>query len=200
MYAKWEKLVRYILALMLMGGALATHAATQSIRFSNTNEVNYGFFFSDDVAELQFTSLRFGGQMNTWNNDVLTPAEIVYSGPTVLPGRRRLQLTFDYQLPQVSFQWATVLFDGVNHAIQGSSTFTFDSTQRPRNAWSSTAAFSAANTLLIDNYFNNPGAAAVPLPNSVVLMLSAMAFAGFTRRGNGPVPESIQTREHHENV
>ena len=200
MHAKWEKLAKYTLALMLMGGALAAPAATQTVRFSNTNEMNYGFFFSDDVAALQFTNLRFGGQMNTWINDVLTPAEIVYSGPTVLPGRGRLQLTFDYQLPQVSFQWATVLFDGVNYAIQGSGTFTFDSTQAPRNAWSGTGAFSAVNTLLIDDYFNNPGAAAVPLPNSVVLMLSAMAFAGFTRRGTGSESELMQISEHHENV
>ena len=162
--------------------------------------MNYGFFFSDDVAALQFTNLRFGGQMNTWINDVLTPAEIVYTGPNVLPGQGRLQLTFDYQLPQVSFQWATVLFDGVNYAIQGSGTFMFDSTQQGINAWSSTTAFSGINTQLIDNYFNNSGAAAVPLPNSVVLMLSAMAFAGFTHRGTGSESELMQISEHHENV
>ncbi|MCZ6665612.1 MAG: hypothetical protein O7B81_09925, partial [Gammaproteobacteria bacterium] len=149
---------------------------------------------------LQFTNLGFGGQMNTWINNVLTSAEIVYSGPTVLPPQGQLRLTFDYQVRQVSFQWATVLFDGVNYAIQGSGTFMFDSTQRGSNAWSSTTAFSAINTSLIDNYFNNPGAAAVPLPNSVVLMLSAMAFAGFTRRGTGSESELMQISEHHENV
>ena len=99
----------------------------------------------------------------------------------------------------MSFQWAAVLFDGVNYAIEDSGTFMFDSTQRGRKAWSSSAAFSGINSLFIDNYFNNPGAAAVPLPNSVVLMLSAMAFVGITRRRNGSGSESIQTSEHHEN-
>jgi hypothetical protein len=200
MHATTEKLIRYIWALALTLSAGGANAATQSTNSFNTTEMNYGFFFSDDVTELQLTDLSFGARMNAWTNDVLTPAEIVFTGPTVQPLRGLMRLTFDYQAPQVGYQWAMVLFDGVNHAIQDSGTVAFDSTLRGPSAWSSSSAFSALNTQHIDNYFNRPGAAAVPLPKSAALMLSAMAIVGFNRRSDATGRETNQAERGQRNV
>jgi hypothetical protein len=193
MHARRNNPVGYLLALLLILGSFAAHAATESVQFSNDAEMNYGFYFSDDVTELQFVDLRLRGQMNSWNVDVLTAEAIVFSGPTVLPPRGRMRLTFDYQVPQVSFQYATALFDGANYTIQTSGTFMFDSTKSGSNAWSKSNAFSNLNTLYVENYFNNLGGAAVPLPNSVVLLLSAIAFVGFTRRESVSGSQPTQT-------
>jgi hypothetical protein len=173
---------RLAVALILMMGAGTAGAATFSGAFLNEAEINYGFLFSDDVNELEFLDLTFGRDMSTWNLDVQTPTQYVFSGPTVQPFRGLMQLSFEYKVPQVSFQWAEVLFDGVDYAIQKSGTASFDSTQPRRSQWSGSTVFSSANAGLVDDFFSAPAASAVPLPNSVVLMLSAVAFMGFVRR------------------
>ena len=174
---------RCVLTLLLMIGTGAAAAATYSGAFLNDVEMNNAFLFSDDVNELEFLDVSFERAMSAWNVDIQTPAQLVFSGPTVQPLRGLLRLSFEYKVRQVSFQWAEVLFDGVNYAIQQSGTLHFDSTQPSGAQWSGTNVFSSANAQYIDTYFNLPAATAVPLPNSVVLMLSAVAFIGFIRRG-----------------
>ena len=175
---------RCALALVLMIGASGAAAATYTGGFFNDVEMNYGFLFSDEVNELEFLSLSFGRDMSTWNLDVQTPVQLVFSGPTVQPFRGLMNLSFEYKVRQVSSQWAEVLFDGVNYTIQQSGTASYDSTQRRGRQWSGSSMFSSANANAINAYFNAPSTSAVPLPNSVILMLSAVAFMGFARRND----------------
>ena len=175
---------RCAVTLLLMIGSGAAAAATYSGAFLNDAEMNNAFLFSDDVNELEFLDVSFGRDMSAWHVDIQTPAQLVFSGPTVQPLRGLLRLSFEYTVGQVSFQWAEVLFDGVDYAVQQSGSLHFDTTQPSGAQWSATNVFSSANAQFIDGYFSLPAATAVPLPNSVALMLSALAVIGFIRRGD----------------
>ncbi len=169
--------------LILMMGTGSAAGATFSGTYWNDVEMNVGFFFSDDAAELEFNGVTFGAAMSLWNVDVQTPTHLVFAGPTAPAFAGSVNISFEYYVPQVNFQWAEVLFDGVNYAIQRSGTLHFDFAQPAGSQLWGTNVFSSANAQFIDNYFNGPIAASVPVPNSVVLMLSAVAFMGFVRRG-----------------
>ena len=166
------------LAAMLATFSGVAHATIGNVTFFNDVELNHGFLFSEDPVNLEFLNLTFGARMNTWNVELLTPSTVVFSGPTVQPFRGLLKLQFDYQVPPVSFQWAEVLFQNDVVQINASGSAIFDPSQRGRQ-WSTSNAFSAANTAFVTNYL---APAPVPLPNSVVLMLSAIGFMSFTRR------------------
>lgn len=185
-----------VLAAML--AAQDTLAASAHRWQANGTTMNHGFFFSNDIADVTFTDLSLhdfdfdpAAGLDSWSIDVASPATYVFSSgdpaSTVAPLSGLMHLEIDYQAPVVTFEYAEVLFDGVNYSIEQTRTLTYDSTQPFWARWSSTAGLSALNTQFIDTYFGGAPATAVPLPNSVVLLASAAAFMGFTRRRSDAV-------------
>ncbi|MGR8919299.1 MAG: hypothetical protein ACU85V_06755 [Gammaproteobacteria bacterium] len=171
----------YATVLALLASATA-QAASETEWFRTDNAATHLFLFADSPApaEMAFTDLDFFRGLGGWSVESLTPGEVIASGPQVAPGTGWMRLRFDYQVPQVSFQWAEVLFDGVSHSIEGSGTIGFDSTAGFLSQYSYSSGFSLANQLAVADYFG--AAAPVPLPPSALMLLTAVAFLGFNRR------------------
>lgn len=182
-----------IVAAVALLAAHSCAAATANRWQANVTTMNYGFFFSNDTSAVELTGLDLydfdfdpAAGLGSWNIDVAGPSAYVFSSgapaSTITPFSGVMNLEIDYKSPVVQLEYAEVLFDGVDYTITRSRTLTHDSTQPVWAVWSTTNAFSALNTQFIDNYFGSPGATAVPLPNSILLLLSAGTFLGFTRR------------------
>ncbi len=81
------------------------------------------------------------------------------------------------------YQFAAVLWDGVSATIQGSGARTLVRSAFFNGGFNAGPGLSGAQFAQIDSFLASmPPPAAVPIPNSVVLMASAIGFLGFSRR------------------
>lgn len=81
------------------------------------------------------------------------------------------------------YQFAIVLWGGASSTIQGSGARTVVRSGFFNGGFNAEPALSAAQFAQIDGFLTSmPAPTAVPIPNSVVLMASAIAFLGFSRR------------------
>lgn len=160
-----------MLALSL--AATSAQAATLNQTFMNEFDANALYFWADDATNLQFAGASFGANMTQWTVTANTGEALVLEGPTTVPaasGRFTLQL--DYVTRPFSLQWAEVFFDsGVNRILAG-GTLSYTS-----GGWVGSNVFTHA----ADVPYQFSAQAAVPLPQSVVLMLSALVFLPLRR-------------------
>ncbi|MGR8921954.1 MAG: hypothetical protein ACU85V_20250 [Gammaproteobacteria bacterium] len=174
-----------LLALGLLVTSHATVAASASTDFVNSERSNFIFLFAVDqggVPSIEFTGLELENDFSDWQVNTLIPNLAIFSDPaleTSAPGAGRFTLDFDHPRRTARFEWAEVVFDSVDYVVQGAGAAQYNGNS---GRWNFPSAFSAANSTFIDSFFTSLPAATVPLPNSVVLMLSAVAFMGFSRR------------------
>ncbi len=180
--------MRLLIVMLLALTVQASEAASDRLTLWNQDPVTHIFLFVDTPPGMspviEFSAMELKNDFLDWSVDRFDPSLAVLAGPEVQSGRGRLRLTFDYYLPQVAVQWAEVLYDSVagSYVISGAGTLAVEAGSRPLSVVEN-PAFAAANARYIDDYFGNPPAvSSVPLPNSVVLTLSALAFLGFSRR------------------
>ena len=172
---------------LLLVAAFCAQAGTETNDFRNQSSMNYGFLFADPSGDMTFTNLTFKNDFAGWTLEPLSASLAIYHGPAVVaPNAGRIRLTFDYVAPAVVLQWAEVMFDSgtMTYDTTASGSAMFDSSLNGAAQWAASNVFSGANGIIIDDYFNAMGASAVPLPSSVVLLLSAAAFLGFSRRSS----------------
>lgn len=179
---------KILLPVMLLGVSSAALAANGSTDFVNDYASNTIFLFADNPGGnpgLQFTDLALADGFSDWTVETLTPALAIFTGAAAAPGAGSFRLDYRYRGRNVSFQWAEVLFDTVSPVILGAGTAAFTRV-RGGGFWSGTNTFSDPNRRFVSDYFSTVSPAAVPLPDSVVLLLSAGAVMGFSRR-SGPL-------------
>ena len=158
-----------IAATLTVAGA---GAATKNQMFQNDYDSNALYFWSDNPSNLQIALASFGAHMGDWTVDSSTGDALVLSGSTLGAGQGRFTLSFDYVARPFTLQWAEVFFDsGVNHLLDG-GTLSYGS-----SGWSGTSAFTRAGD--IPNQF--AAQASVPLPPSLVLLLSSLLFIPLRR-------------------
>lgn len=154
-----------LLACTLVGANAQAASLNQS--FSNDFDTNAIYLWSDDPSNMQFEQVRFSAAMAGWNLDVDSASALVLSGPAAAAGAGRFTVKMDYQVKPFSMQWAEVFFDSGINRILGGGTLTY------RNGgWSGSDVFTRAGD--IPHQFS--AQSAVPLPPSIVLLLSALAF------------------------
>lgn len=179
-----EKIARLIVAASFVTVVGNAEAASSSETFFNDYASNYIFLFADEHRGnevLTFDNVTFGGTATDWQADSLSPSLAIFSGSQLSPGAGSFVLDFTYNRNSVSFQWAEVFFDNgvVNMLGEGTASFR---NSRFGPVWSGSSNFSNANQTFVNDYFANIPAAAVPIPPSIVMLLSAATFVGFSRR------------------
>jgi hypothetical protein len=118
----------------------------------------------------------FGGAAGggTWLTDTRTSTMLKIIGPTVASGTGLFNVNFDYPapttpVPAFSFQWAEVFYSTVGNtrSLLGSGTLSFSNGQ-----FTGSGAFTHFSDIAGTAFAGAP----VPLPSSVVLLLSALVF------------------------
>lgn len=159
-----------LLAFTLVGAS--AEAATLNQTFSNDFDTSAIYLWSDDPSNMQFESVRFSAAMASWNLDANSAGALVISGPTAAAGAGRFTVKMDYVVKPFSMQWAEVFFEsGINRILAG-GTLTYSN-----GGWSGSNVFTRAGD--VPHQFT--AQSAVPLPQSMVLLLSALVFIPLRR-------------------
>ena len=153
-----------LLTLLLTAGSAAAAILEQT--FMNDFETNAIHLWSLDSSNMRLDGFSASADMRGWKADVSSPAHMVLSGPPVAAGAGRFNLLMNYKAAPFRLEWAEVLFNSVGTVVKGYGTLSFNG-----NGWSN----SNAATHLIDMPLH-PRAAAMPLPSSLLMMLSALAL------------------------
>ncbi len=167
--------MKFVITLIcsLLGTALTADPASAAFMnqsFLNEFDTTSIHFWSDDATKLAFDRVSFGQNMGAWSVESNTGDTLV------LATRGRFSLRLDHDRQPFSMQWAEVFFDGAFNVIRGSGTLHYSG-----SAWTGSDLFTHA--LDIPNQFSS--SAVVPLPSSVVLLLSSLLFVplrGLRRR------------------
>ncbi len=161
-------LLRFAATLLALSLTATTAvAATLNQTFMNDFASNAMYFWSENPANMQFGAVSFGSNMSGWSVQSASAAALVIQGPVVAAAQGRFTMGFDYVTRPFSLQWAEVFFDsGINH-ILGAGTLSYSA-----SGWAGTNVFTHAAD--VPHQFTTQ--ASVPLPPSVVLLLSALAF------------------------
>jgi hypothetical protein len=117
-----------------------------------------------------------------WTSSALASDYVVFEGPEVKKSKGKFVIDFDFDDSVVStftFQFAEVLYDGVTETIQNTGNIEYDGSKLLKPTVNGLSVGQMAN---ITAYF--APATAVPIPSSVVLMMSAIGFLGIVRRRN----------------
>ncbi len=173
--------MKFVITLIcsLLGTALTADPASAAFMnqsFLNEFDTTSIHFWSDDATKLAFDRVSFGQNMGAWSVESNTGDTLVLAGPVVAATRGRFSLRLDHDRQPFSMQWAEVFFDGAFNVIRGSGTLHYSG-----SAWTGSDLFTHA--LDIPNQFSS--SAVVPLPSSVVLLLSSLLFVplrGLRRR------------------
>jgi hypothetical protein len=138
-----------------------------------------------DLAVWSFYNSPYGAIDNSaW---VLHAPDLNTGGGVVSAGSSTVTIGFDYRVDSIfgstfQYQYALVLWNGASATIQASGTrrVVRGFLNFGINFW---PALNATQIAQIDSYLSTtPAPAAVPIPNAAALMLSAVAFLGFSRR------------------
>jgi len=152
-----------LLALSLT--ATTAFASTLNQTFMNDYSANALYFWSDDSANLQFGAVRFDTGMSAWSVQSSSGSTLVLSGDVVAAGKGRFTLQLDYGKQPFSMQWAEVFFDSGISQILGAGTLSYS-----KSGWVGTSVFTHG----ADIPYQFTAQTAVPLPSSVVLLLSSV--------------------------
>lgn len=197
---KFNKLRIACVGLILAMATFPVNAALTTEDFTINRTVNTIFLWADDPSDMTFelTGTDFssltGWSLDTSPTSATDDSAWVFTAPGIeigtgaVPANSVSPITigFDYVISgansQFRFQYAFVLWDSLTVDVRRSGTQII----RRGNANSNQAIgkpLSAAQFGEIDTYVAAASApAVVPVPNSVVLMASAIAFLGFSRR------------------
>ena len=196
----------FLTAVMLLAFGTADAAITSETR-GFAEDANALFLWAVDPSDMTFDEGASDfSALTGWSLDtnpygaavpnssawVLTAPAIATGGGVVTAGSATVSIGFDYVVGGLfgasvfQYQYALVLFDGTDATVQHSGARTLVRSALVNGGANVGPALTAAQFNAIDTYFATmPAAASVPIPNSVVLMASAIAFVGFKRKRNG---------------
>ena len=183
------------LAALLLVAPLAANGITVTERFTNGNDITHLFFWAEGpVPDMNFVGVDLGNpttdpKLNGWVSSP-TPSpfpantfSLVLAGPEIKNNLGKFDIDFNHTNATFTFHFAEVLYDGVGAFdetthIQETGSIFYDG----KKLINPTAyALSTGEMLDVTTYFAS-GATAVPIPSSVVLMMSAVGFMGIASR------------------
>lgn len=189
--------------IMVFGGGLAEAAVTSETRTVG-GDVNAIFLWSADPDDVRFDAAASDfSELTGWTLDrnpahapqnddsawVLTAPGVANGSGAIGAASATVEIGFDYVVGGLfgvsafQYQFARVLFDGVNPNVQSSGARTLVRSAIVNTGLNFGPALNTAQFDAIDSYFATmPTAASVPIPNAVILMCSALAFMGYSHR------------------
>lgn len=184
MKVKQSAVLNTLLATALLLAPLTVTAMTTTETANVKSELTHLFLWSDDPAAMQFADIDLGsGKLVDWSLVSLGDAggaPLIAEGPALKQGWAKFDIDFSYQVAPFSFQFAAVMYDAVTSTpvIANEGNFTFNGSKLNKAIATPLSVLQIAD---VNNYFA-PAAAVVPLPDSMLLALSALGFVGLFSR------------------
>ncbi len=141
-------------------------AATKTQMFKNNFESNSIYLWMNDINEATFSSVQFSDASDDWQAFVNNGSELFMAGNTITANNGRFDVEMEYQTIPFGFEWAEILWTGNTFSILGSGSLFWE------NRWIATNDFSHLGDIV----------APVPIPGSMLLLLSALIGMTFMRR------------------
>lgn len=199
-----NKLSLLILGIIVTFGSSLAEAAVTSEARSLSGDVNAIFLWTVDPGDVRFDAAASDfGALAGWTLDrnpnnlplndnsawVLTAPGVANGNGAIGTASATVEIGFDYVVGGLfgvsafQYQFARVLFDGVNANVRSSGARTLVRSAIVNTGFNFGPSLNAAQFDAIDSYFATmPAAASVPIPNAVILMSSALVFMGYSRR------------------
>lgn len=206
-----NKLSLLILGIIISCGSTLAEAAITSETRTVSGDVNAIFLWAVDADDMNFhADASDFSELAGWTLDrnpgnaaindnsawVLTAPGVANGSGAIGSAGATVEIGFDYVVGGLfgvsafQYQFARVLFDGVNANVESSGARTLVRSAIVNSGLNFGPALNAAQFDAIDSYFATmPAAASVPIPNSVLLMSSAIVFIGISRRRLGRASE-----------
>lgn len=168
-----RKILRTALAALVVAGTTGgAEAASYTTWFQNDTTTNaiYLWLTDDSVSTADMTPKQFkaGSSMSAWDWTG-TSDSLVLFGPTAAASTGQVQMRFDYTAP-FALEWAEVMWSGPTMSLLASGTLAFS-----KGSWTSSSSFNHIGDM------PSPYAAPVPVPNSLLMLLSATCCAALCR-------------------
>lgn len=171
-------------AILACGFIVANaNAAVITDRYKNDAEMTNLFLWATDPTNLSFGNIDLSdAKLAGWSVPINTGAYVVLEGPAIAKSQSKINIDFEFKVAPFSFQFAEVLYDAVGNdiAIQATGLIGYKASNGKLDK-ASANPLSAAQGADIKAYFG-PAPAIVPLPGSVVFMLSAIGLVGVISR------------------
>lgn len=183
---KLTKITTLLITLAALA-PLSAQGATTTETANVKSAMTHLFLWSDDPAVMQFadvdlTAPKLAG-WSLFSSGDASGAPLIAEGPAIKKGWSKFDITFNYSSAPFSFQFAAVVFDAVTstHVINNEGNFTFNGSKLNKAVGT---PLSLAQITDVNTHFN-PAPAVVPIPDSIVLALSAIGFLGiYSRKSN----------------
>ena len=183
----------FALAAVVSGDGLAKTKSEDIV--NQSDNINAMFFWvADPTGDAFFDDVDPKDDAKDWgaiykNSDQLVVLEPPSGDPLLMANEGKFKVKFDYTVKNVDVYWAEVFFDGLTPVVNASGNGHFDDkSANPNNKdWFTQSAFDDSfltgalmndiNTHFGSSFVPTP----VPIPSSVVLMLSAISMMSITR-------------------
>ncbi len=160
---------------------LSGHALVTTQRYQNDTDLTNLFLWSDNPQNMSFLGADLSDKkLAGWTVALNTGSFAVLEGPEVKKSLGKFDIEFDYKIAPFTLQFAEVLYNattgniGISH--EGQLEFNGKKLGKPV-----ARALTSAQITDVNSYFVQ-GGAVVPVPNSVLLMISAIGFLGVAGR------------------
>ena len=185
--------VIFTLTLAGAGDVLAKTKTRDALNLSDNVSAMF-FWIADPTGGAFFDGVETKKAATDWSalfksNDQLVVLEPPSGDPLLMANQGEFKLTFDYTGITADVYWAEVFFNGATPVVNASANAHFDEKANNANGkdWMimgsmNDSFLSPAMAKDINTHFSGTVVTPVPIPSSVVLLLSAIAMVSVTQR------------------
>jgi hypothetical protein len=172
-----------ILGVLLLSSLVPFAAAAESVsgRYKNDADITHLFLWSDDLSDMTIANADLSDKkLSGWTIENLSKSLVLVHGPEVKKSTGKFAIDFNVSVAPFRYTFAEVLYNAIGNivSLQAAGSVTYDGKKflKPVDG-----LLSAQQAFDVRTYFS-PAAAVVPVPNSVILMMSALGFMGIVKR------------------
>lgn len=179
--------IKLAICVLVTLAPLCSQAAIVTERYKNSTAITDLFLWSDDPTVMTFAGVDLSDKKLAGWSGLNFGDRMVIEGPEIKKNKGKFDIDFDYTVAPFTLQYAEVMYDAVTSiwTVEATGQLEYNGKKLKKPTANPLSALQSSQ---IKAHFA-PAAAVVPIPSSVVLMLSAIAFMGIAGRKHGAAIE-----------
>jgi len=170
----------YLTVLLILMSSGAAAAVSNEV-YKNDSDITDLFLWSDNPANVTFSGVHLSDpNLAGWTVMLNSGGALVLEGPEVKKSNGKFNIDFQYSVAPFTFQFAEVMYDTVANSwtVEATGNITFNG----KKLVTPYASNPLGSQQIADITAHFSPSAAVPIPSSAVLMVSAVGFVGMAAR------------------